>query len=111
MKIDTLILSGGGPSGIAYIGILEALFENNIINKELDGIKEIITTSIGILFSFILLIKIDIKIAYEIIKRFNVISMLNQNVEINDLLVDFGLFNTNGIENIFKSFTKNILQK
>ena len=39
MKIDTLILSGGGPSGIAYIGILEALFENNIINKELDGIK------------------------------------------------------------------------
>ena len=29
-KIDTLILSGGGPSGVAYIGIFKALIENNI---------------------------------------------------------------------------------
>ena len=48
MKIDTLILSGGGPSAIAYFGIFESLFENKIINENLDGIKEIITTSAGI---------------------------------------------------------------
>ena len=32
--IDTLILSGGGPSGIAYIGIFKALFEKNILTKD-----------------------------------------------------------------------------
>ena len=57
MKIDTLILSGGGPSGIAYFGVIRSLFENNIINENLDGIKEIITTSIGILSSFCLLLR------------------------------------------------------
>ena len=30
MKIDTLILSGGGPSGIAYFGIFKSLFENKL---------------------------------------------------------------------------------
>ena len=40
MKIDTLVLSGGGPSAVAYFGIFESLFENNIINENLDGIKK-----------------------------------------------------------------------
>ena len=53
--IDTLILSGGGPSGIAYIGIFKSLFDNNIINSQLKDIKEIITTSVGILFSILLM--------------------------------------------------------
>ena len=52
-KIDTLILSGGGPSGIAYIGIFKALFEKGILKQGLSGIKEIITTSVGILFSYL----------------------------------------------------------
>ena len=30
-QIDTLILSGGGPSSISYIGIFKALFEKNIL--------------------------------------------------------------------------------
>ena len=28
--IDTLILSGGGPSGIAYIGVLQALYDQEL---------------------------------------------------------------------------------
>jgi len=36
--IDTLILSGGGPSGIAYAGILKALTDYNILKRdELNG--------------------------------------------------------------------------
>ena len=57
MKIDTLILSGGGPSGIAYIGIFQALFDQKILDEELSDIKELITTSVGILVAIPLLLK------------------------------------------------------
>ena len=90
MKVDTLILSGGGPSGIAYVGIFAALFEKKIIKKDLKGIKEIITTSAGIFFSFFL---------------------LNENISINDLLVDFGIYSNHKIKSMFQATIKNIYQK
>ena len=112
MKIDTLICSGGGPSGIAYSGIFKALLENKIINQNLDGIKEIITTSIGILFSFCILLKLNYKIAENISMKFDIGSMLNFNdITIDDFLVDHGFFKTDGIKNIFQSLVKNILKK
>ena len=77
MKIDTLVCSGGGPSGIAYSGIFKALIEKGVINQELDGIEEIITTSIGILFSFCLLLKLNPTVANDICVKFDIGSMLN----------------------------------
>ena len=47
--INTLILSGGSSKGIAYIGIFQSLFYNNIIN--IDNIKYIISCSAGSIFS------------------------------------------------------------
>jgi predicted acylesterase/phospholipase RssA len=112
MLIDTLVLSGGGPSGIAYTGIYQALLDNKIIDKELTGIKEIITTSIGILFAFCLIIGLNNKILYDVIKGFDVGSMIKtDNLCIDDLLVDFGLFPTTGIRLIFQSLIKNVLQR
>ena len=64
-KIDTLILSGGGPSGVAYIGIFKALIENNILKPDLSGIKEIITTSVGIISSYLYMINIKQYIVYQ----------------------------------------------
>lgn len=110
MKVDTLILSGGGPSGVAYHGILRALFEKNIINKNLDNIKEIITTSIGILTAFILLLKIDLDLSEKISLEFEFKNLLNlEDISIDNILDDFGLFNTEGINKLFKSLVKNLL--
>jgi len=112
MKIDTLVCSGGGPSGIAYNGIFRALVEKKIINQELEGIKEIITASIGILFSFCVMLKLNYRVAYEICMKFDIGSMLNfDEITINDFLVDHGFFKTDGIKNIFQSLVKNILKK
>ena len=112
MKIDTLICSGGGPSGVAYNGILKALIEKEIINQNLDGIKEIITTSIGILFSFCILLKMNYKIAENICLNYDFNSMLNFNdITIDDFLVDHGFFKTDGLRNIFQSIVKNKLKK
>ena len=33
MNIDTLIISGGGPSGMAHIGVFKSLIDNNIIDE------------------------------------------------------------------------------
>ena len=112
MKIDTLICSGGGPSGIAYAGIFKALIEHKIINQELDGIKEIITTSIGILFTFCLLLKLNPNVGNDICMKFDIGSMLNfDDIEIDNLLVDHGFFKTDGIKLIFKALLKNVLKK
>jgi predicted acylesterase/phospholipase RssA len=110
MIIDTLVLSGGGPSGIAYTGIYQALLDQKIIDKDLTGIKEIITTSIGILLSFTLIIGLDNRVLYEVIKEFDVSSMIDiDDLCIDDFLVDYGLFPTTGIQRIFQSLVKHVL--
>ena len=107
-EIDTLILSGGGPSGIAYFGIFESLFENDILKRDLTGIKEILTTSIGILCSFCLILGLNMDVGKEVALGYDISKMLKlDDVNIDNLLVDFGLFDTNGIRNIFKSILKN----
>lgn len=112
MKIDTLVLSGGGPSAIAYIGIFQSLFEKNILRKDLNNIKEIITTSAGILFSFFLLLKIDIKVIFTLIDQFHISSILqNENISINDLLIDFGIFSNHKIKEMFQSVIKHSMNK
>jgi predicted acylesterase/phospholipase RssA len=112
MKIDTLILSGCGPSGIAYTGVFKALLEKGIMDSDLDGIQEIITTSIGILFSVALILGLDNEAIREIVLRFDVGSMLNcDDVCIDSLLVEYGLYETDGIRRIFRSFFKNIMGK
>ena len=110
-SIDTLILSGGGPSGIAYVGIFKALYDKNIIQKNLSGIKEIITTSIGILFTITNILNINQDILKNIIIKYDSNNYINyDNLKIDDILIDFGLFDTDKISNIIQSILKNCLQ-
>ena len=112
MNIDTLILSGGGPSGIAYNGIYKALLEKNIIDQKLTGIQELITTSVGIIFCFGLLIQLNCEVFHSIIMGYDLNSLLNaENVTIDSLLIDFGLFETDGVEKIIRSLIQRVLHK
>lgn len=107
--IDTLVLSGGGPSGLAYVGVYKALLEKDILN---DNIKEIITTSIGIFISFCILIKINPNILHQFVINYKTTNFLNyDNLNIDNLILDLGLFDTDGIENVFRALCKNILKK
>ena len=89
--IDTLILSGGGPSGVAYAGILKALTDYNILKR--GELKEIITTSVGIIFAILYLLDYTILQIEKIVLESDITKILNtDNLEIDDLLVKFGLF-------------------
>ena len=108
MKIDTLVLSGGGPSGIAFFGFFKSLFEKGILNENLDGINEIITTSIGVLAAVSFILKLPLEVGINIILKYDILKMIDtENIQIDDILVDFGIFETTGIRNIIQSILKN----
>jgi len=110
--IDTLVLSGGGPSGIAYVGVFKALFEKNILKEDLSNIKEIMTTSVGIIFAIMYMIKLTETQIKEIVYRINGGEILDiDNINIDNLLVEFGLFDNSKIKNYIDSFLKHTLLK
>ena len=112
MKIDTLILSGGGPSGIAYFGIFKALFEQKIIDENLTGIQEIITTSVGIVATIFFILRIPISIGEQILMGFDVGSILNKdNIQIDDILIDYGLFTNDLLSKLIRTLLRRFIQK
>lgn len=110
--IDTLVLSGGGPSGIAYVGVFKALFEKNILKEDLSNIKEIMTTSVGILFAIMYMIKLTNTQIREIVYRINGNEILDmEDINIDNLLLEFGLFDNSKIKTYIDSFLKHTLLK
>ena len=103
--IDTLILSGGGPSGIAYVGIFGALMKNEILIK--SDLKEIITTSVGIIFAILYLLDYTTSQIEKIVLETELDKLLNtDDLEIDNLLLRFGLFDNKTLGNSIQSFIK-----
>ena len=112
MEIDTLIMSGGGPSGIAYIGIFDALYEKGILTNDLAGIKEIIVASVGIIFAYLYMLDLPPESQRKIVMKASTFSILNvDDLNIDDLLVDFGLFKTEKVRELMQIVTKNYFGK
>lgn len=108
--IDTLVLSGGGPSGVAYAGILKALTEYNILKR--DELNEIITTSVGIVFAILYLLDYTILQIEKIVLETDLTKILNtDDLEIDDLLVKFGLFSNKQIGDSISSFIRHKCDK
>ena len=110
--IDTLILSGGGPSGIAYVGVFKALFEKGILNQDCSGINEIITTSVGIIFSLLYMLKMTMDQQEKLMLKIDTESFLDlSKLEIDNLLVGFGLFDNDKLGDYINSFIRNVLNE
>ena len=108
--IDTLILSGGGPSGISYIGIFKALLEKNKIIK--SELKEIIVTSVGIIFAVLYLLDFTPSQMEEIILETELEKILDtRKLKIDDLLLNYGLFTNQIIGDSINSFCKHRIGK
>jgi predicted acylesterase/phospholipase RssA len=90
MVYDTLCLSSGGIYGITYIGALDYLIEEKII--ELKNIKNYVGTSIGALFLFFIIIGYTIKDINDIIINLN-FTKLQTEISIENVLGDYGINN------------------
>ena len=86
MSIKKLVFSGGGTKGIAYVGVLKYLEENNLL-KHVDTI---VGTSVGAVVALL------IAIGYTSDQLFKII----ENVNFNDLQN----ITTDSVLNIFNSF-------
>ena len=103
MKIDTLVLAGASTKVAAYVGILRALYEKHILTEELDGVKHIITCSIGLLSALFLLLKVPLHVQEEVLLRCHFLDLIDiENVHINDLLFNLGLFDNSKVASLVK---------
>jgi predicted acylesterase/phospholipase RssA len=100
-KIDTLILSGGSLKGIAYIGVLKALKEKNM----LKNIKIIAGTSVGALFACLYVIGYSSEEMEEFISVLD-FSLL-KNIKIESILKKFGVDEGQKMEFLLEELLKN----
>jgi hypothetical protein len=98
--IDTLILSGGGAKGAAYIGVYNYLVEKNL----LKNIKNIVSCSIGSFFGVCMSMNINMNIIKHLFMNINSIYDID-NIDLESFQ-NFGFFENN----IFIIIIKHILQ-
>jgi len=108
MIYDTLCLSSGGVYGLAYIGALDYLVDENIIY--LDKINNYVGTSIGSLILFFIVIGYNIKEINEIIINLN-FSKLQSEINIENVLLNNGINDGSKFIILLKFFLKKKLNK
>jgi predicted acylesterase/phospholipase RssA len=92
MKIDTLLLSGGGVNCLSFLGSLKYLIESNQMEKDLSNLKTIIGVSGGILHIIPLLIGFSIESTIKLFIGSDYSKLIDYNhVEINNLFNDYGV--------------------
>ena len=97
MEIDTLIFSGASTRGVIFLGCLNYLIENNLIDKYFKNIKKIYCVSASYMFILsILLLKYDYNKIKEDIFNFNFNEFLNINdLSLKSFINDYGFINYN----------------
>lgn len=101
MPIKHLVLSGGGPIGISFLGAIEHLCDENYIN--MNEIESIYATSIGTIMSTILCLDYDWPTInkYIIERPWQHIFKVNAK-QIMDIYTNKGLYDISVIEKTFK---------
>jgi NTE family protein len=89
--IDTLVISGGGVKGIAYIGVLKKLKEMELTKKIKLDIKRICCVSVGCLFGLMYILGYGSdEMKYEVMnKNFDEL----KNVKFTNIIKEYGLDN------------------
>lgn len=100
-NISCLCLSGGGIKGFAYIGAIEKLIDEKIIN--MSNINKFVGTSIGAIICFFLNLGISIEELKAFLFTFN-FSKLTGDIDCCNLFELYGIDNGARIELLFIKF-------
>ncbi len=93
-----IVLGGGGVKGTAYIGVLEYLQKENLI----ENFTEFVGCSIGSLFSLLFMLNIDYKYLRNYILKLDIESLVS--IKIMNFISHYGLDSGEGLESIIKHF-------
>jgi NTE family protein len=107
-KYNTICLSGGGVSGILHISILQFLNKNNII--KFYKIKKYISTSVGTIISFLLIIGYKTEEIIDFINNFD-FKYLNEDFDIDNIFINYGLNTASKIIVTIQTFLYNKTKK
>jgi len=103
MVYDTLCLSSGGVYGISFIGALDYLVEEKII--DLNNIKNFVGTSVGSMILYLIILGYSIKEINNIIIKLD-FNKLQTETNIECILKDFGINNGTKIIYMLNFFLK-----
>lgn len=103
MSYDTLCLSSGGIYGITYVGALDYLIEEKII--DLNNIKNYVGCSVGALILFMIVLGYSIKDINDIIINLN-FSKLETDIKIEEVLENYGINDGSKFVCMIKFFLK-----
>lgn len=101
MTIKHLVISGGGPIGLSYLGALEYLHDEGF--WKFDDIESIYATSVGTMMAAMICLKYDWETlnTYIIERPWNDVFKLNAK-QIMDIYTKKGLFDYKSVEKVFK---------
>jgi predicted acylesterase/phospholipase RssA len=102
IKINKLVISGGGMKGLSFIGAVKYIEELNIINS----INEFYGCSIGGLISSLLVLNYNCDELIKFILNFNFLDLVNPNI--NSLMNDYSVASS---DNFIIFIKKLILRK
>tara|TARA_B100000886_G_scaffold315518_2_gene253525 strand:- start:2235 stop:3260 length:1026 start_codon:yes stop_codon:yes gene_type:complete len=90
MKLENLVISGAGTSGIGFLGILKYMEENNL----LKNLNKLTGTSIGSIVCFLITINYSILELIEFCKYFDFSKIVSEG-NLDNLINNFGFDNIN----------------
>ena len=103
MDYDTLCLGSGGMFGISYIGVIDYLIKEEIIN--LDKIKNYAGTSVGTIILFFIIMGYSMKELNDIVIYFN-FNKLDIDCNLDDIFNNYGMNDGIKIIYLLKFFLK-----
>ena len=96
--MNNLVLSGGANKGIGHIGCLKALEEF----KLLDNINNFCGTSIGAIFSLLILIGYTYEELYKIILNFDILNSIS--IDIFNFLENYSIYSNEKLRKVLHIF-------
>ena len=105
--IDTLFFSGGAMKCISILGSLKYLFENNIVNKNFNNIKDIYFVSGSSIYLTPLLIGFSMESTIELFKKLDYKNLSGiDNMKLQNIFNNYGLKKITDYKYIMKTVLK-----
>lgn len=109
MKLEALVLNGGGILCCSYLGCLQYLFEEKLVKEDLSSLKEIYCLSGGIIYILPLLLGLSFKETTEFFLKLDETKITPiESMSVRSLFENYGFFTNKYLSHCFKYILKHM---